>query len=48
VLVRILKKRRKREEEEGSREGERVKRRREDKGDQNELMKGRVGEAAKN
>jgi hypothetical protein len=45
VLVKILKKRRKREEEERLRERERVNRRTEDKGEQNELMKGRAGEA---
>jgi len=43
VLVTILKKRRKREEEERLRE--RVNRRTQDKGEQNELMKGRAEEA---
>jgi hypothetical protein len=47
VLVRILKKRRKREEEERLREGKRVNRRREEI-EQNELMKGRAGEAVEN
>ena len=48
MLVRILKKRRKREEEERSREREMVNRGREDKGEQNQLMKGRAGEAVEN
>jgi len=52
VLVRVLKKRRKREEEEEEeerlRERERANRRTEDKGEQNQLMNGRVEEAVEN